>query len=129
MAPSAVISGPDLPAIPGSPMIRPRQAVDFVELKSEQGGRVRGLLAQADIVSQGYRPKSIAASLLAEDAARSIPHISVSLSPMAMPAVGGAPRLRLAGADVDRFQSRRRQAAAWRPKGIAGKCSITPPAI
>src|ERR1700686_3892687 len=58
-----LISGPDLPAIPWLTIDTGRGKLSsFVELKSEQGRDVfRGLLAQADIVSQGYRPKSIAA--------------------------------------------------------------------
>src|ERR1700681_1515495 len=58
-----LISGPDLPAIPWLTIDTGRGKLSsFVELKSEQGREVfRGLLAQADIVSQGYRPKSIAA--------------------------------------------------------------------
>jgi crotonobetainyl-CoA:carnitine CoA-transferase CaiB-like acyl-CoA transferase len=58
-----LISGPDLPAIPWLTIDTGRGKLSsFVELKSEQGRDVfRGLLVQADIVSQGYRPKSIAA--------------------------------------------------------------------
>src|ERR1700682_4580507 len=58
-----LISGPDLPAIPWLTIDTGRGKLSsFVELKSEQGREVfRGLLAQADIISQGYRPKSIAA--------------------------------------------------------------------
>jgi crotonobetainyl-CoA:carnitine CoA-transferase CaiB-like acyl-CoA transferase len=58
-----LISSPDLPAIPWLTIDTGRGKLSsFVELKSEQGRDVfRGLLAQADIVSQGYRPKSIAA--------------------------------------------------------------------
>jgi crotonobetainyl-CoA:carnitine CoA-transferase CaiB-like acyl-CoA transferase len=58
-----LISGPDLPAIPWLTIDTGRGKLSsFVELMSEQGRDVfRGLLAQADIVSQGYRPKSIAA--------------------------------------------------------------------
>jgi crotonobetainyl-CoA:carnitine CoA-transferase CaiB-like acyl-CoA transferase len=58
-----LISGPDLPAIPWLTIDTGRGKLSsFVELKSEQGRDVfRSLLAQADIVSQGYRPKSIAA--------------------------------------------------------------------
>ena len=58
-----LISGPDLPAIPWLTIDTGRgKLTSFVELKSEQGREVfRGLLAEADIVSQGYRPSSIAA--------------------------------------------------------------------
>jgi hypothetical protein len=58
-----LISGPDLPAIPWLTIDTGRgKLTSFVELKREQGREVlRGLLAEADIFSQGYRPKSIAA--------------------------------------------------------------------
>src|SRR6202163_2757535 len=57
-----LISGPDLPSIPWLTIDTGRGKLSsFVELKSEQGRDVlRGLLAQADIVSQGYRPRAIA---------------------------------------------------------------------
>ena len=57
-----LISGPDLPAIPWLTIDTGRgKLTSFVELKSEQGrGVLRGLLAQADIFSQGYRPRAIA---------------------------------------------------------------------
>src|SRR5712675_793347 len=79
-----LISGPDLPAIPWLTIDTGRgKLTSFVELKSEQGrSALRDLLAQADIVSQGYRPKSIAAlGFSPEDAAKINPGIiSVSLS-------------------------------------------------
>jgi len=57
-----LISGPDLPAIPWLTIDTGRGKLSsFVELRSEQGRRVmRGLVAQADIFSQGYRPQAIA---------------------------------------------------------------------
>ena len=79
-----LISGPDLPAIPWLTIDTGRgKLTSFVELKSEQGrGSLRDLLAQADIFSQGYRPKSIAAlGFSPEDAAKINPGIVyVSLS-------------------------------------------------
>jgi crotonobetainyl-CoA:carnitine CoA-transferase CaiB-like acyl-CoA transferase len=79
-----LISGPDLPAIPWLTIDTGRGKLSsFVELKSEQGRDVfRNLLAQADIVSQGYRPKSIAAlGFSPEEAAKINPGIiSVSMS-------------------------------------------------
>jgi crotonobetainyl-CoA:carnitine CoA-transferase CaiB-like acyl-CoA transferase len=79
-----LISGPDLPAIPWLSIDTGRgKLTSFVELKSEQGHEVlRGLLADADIFSQGYRPKSIAAlGFSPEDAAKINPGIVyVSLS-------------------------------------------------
>jgi crotonobetainyl-CoA:carnitine CoA-transferase CaiB-like acyl-CoA transferase len=58
-----LISSSDLPAIPWLTIDTGRgKLTSFVELKSEQGREVlRGLLAEADIFSQGYRPRSIAA--------------------------------------------------------------------
>src|SRR5438445_11420024 len=56
-----LISGPDLPAIPWLTIDTGRGKLSsFVELKREQGrDTLRGLLAQADIFSQGYRPRAI----------------------------------------------------------------------
>jgi crotonobetainyl-CoA:carnitine CoA-transferase CaiB-like acyl-CoA transferase len=58
-----LISGPDLPAIPWLTIDTGRgKLTSFVDLKTGQGREVlRGLLAQADIFSQGYRPRSLAA--------------------------------------------------------------------
>src|SRR6266566_3624022 len=79
-----LVSGPDLPAIPWLTIDTGRgKLTSFVELKSEQGRNgLRGLLAQADIFSQGYRPRALAAlGFSPEDAARINPGIiSVSLS-------------------------------------------------
>ena len=57
-----LISGPDLPAIPWLTIDTGRgKLTSFVELKSEQGRDVlRDLIKQADIFSQGYRPRAIA---------------------------------------------------------------------
>jgi crotonobetainyl-CoA:carnitine CoA-transferase CaiB-like acyl-CoA transferase len=73
-----LISGPDLPAIPWLTIDTGRgKLTSFVELKSEQGrGVLRDLLADADIFSQGYRPRSIAAlGFSPEEAARINPGI------------------------------------------------------
>ncbi len=79
-----LISGPDLPAIPWLTIDTGRgKLTSFVELKSEQGrGVLRDLLAGADIFSQGYRPRALAAlGFSPEDAARINPGIVyVSLS-------------------------------------------------
>ncbi|NOJ43467.1 CoA transferase [Bradyrhizobium australiense] len=79
-----LISGPDLPAIPWLVIDTGRgKLTSFVELKSEQGrSLLRDLLAEADIFSQGYRPRAIAVLGFApEDAARINPGIIyVSLS-------------------------------------------------
>src|SRR6266853_3374621 len=73
-----LISGPGLPAIPWLSIDNGRGKLSsFVELKSEQGqGTLRDLLAQADIFSQGYRPRAIASLGFApEEAARINPGI------------------------------------------------------
>jgi crotonobetainyl-CoA:carnitine CoA-transferase CaiB-like acyl-CoA transferase len=58
-----LISGPDLPDIPWLTIDTGRgKLTSFVELKREQGrATLRDLLAQADIFSQGYRPRALAA--------------------------------------------------------------------
>lgn len=79
-----LISGPELPAIPWLTIDTGRgKLTTFAELKSEQGrGALRDLLAQADIFSQGYRPRALAAlGFSPADAARINPGIVyVSLS-------------------------------------------------
>ena len=79
-----LISGPHLPAIPWLSIDTGRgKLTSFVELKSEQGREVlRDLLARADIFSQGYRPRSLAAlGFSPQDAATINPGIVyVSLS-------------------------------------------------
>src|SRR6202000_2935937 len=58
-----LVYGPSLPAIPWLTIDTGRGKLStFIELKSEQGrAKMRELLAQADIFSQGYRPTSLAA--------------------------------------------------------------------
>jgi crotonobetainyl-CoA:carnitine CoA-transferase CaiB-like acyl-CoA transferase len=79
-----LISGPDLPAIPWLAIDTGRgKLTSFVELKSDEGrGVLRGLLADSDIFSQGYRPQAIAGlGFSPQDAARINPGIVyVSLS-------------------------------------------------
>lgn len=79
-----LVSSPDLPAIPWLTIDTGRGKLSsFVDLRSEQGrDTLRGLLAQADIFSQGYRPQSLAAlGFSPEEAARVSPGIVyVSLS-------------------------------------------------
>jgi crotonobetainyl-CoA:carnitine CoA-transferase CaiB-like acyl-CoA transferase len=73
-----LISGPDLPAIPWLTIDTGRgKLTSFVELKNEQGrGVLRDLLKQADIFSQGYRPRAIASlGFSPEDAASINPGI------------------------------------------------------
>ena len=57
-----LISGPDLPAIPWLTIDTGRgKLTTFIDLKSEQGrGALRDLLRDADIFSQGYRPRALA---------------------------------------------------------------------
>src|SRR6478735_4264045 len=73
-----LISSPDLPAIPWLTIDNGRgKLTSFAELKNEQGrGALRDLLAQADIFSQGYRPRAIAnLGFSPEDAARISPGV------------------------------------------------------
>src|SRR3954469_18283765 len=79
-----LISSPNLPAIHWLTIDTGRgKLTSFADLKTEQGREVlRGLLTDADIFSQGYRPSSIAAlGFSPEEAARISPGIVyVSLS-------------------------------------------------
>ena len=79
-----LICGPDLPAIPWLTIDNGRgKLTSFIELKSEQGrDSLRDLLAQADIFSQGYRPRALASlGFSPRDAADINPGIiSLSLS-------------------------------------------------
>ncbi|KJC49399.1 carnitine dehydratase [Bradyrhizobium sp. LTSP885] len=73
-----LISGPGLPVIPWLTIDTGRgKLTSFVELTSDEGRAVmRRLVAQADIVSQGYRPQAIARlGFSAEEAARINPGI------------------------------------------------------
>jgi crotonobetainyl-CoA:carnitine CoA-transferase CaiB-like acyl-CoA transferase len=73
-----LISGPDLPAIPWLTIDTGRgKLTSFVELKNDQGrSTLRDLLAQADIFSQGYRPRAIASlGFSPEEAAKINPGI------------------------------------------------------
>jgi hypothetical protein len=69
-----LISGPDLPAIPWLTIDTGRgKLTSFVDLKSKQGrGVLRDLLADADIFSQGYRPRAIASLGFSPEQAASI---------------------------------------------------------
>lgn len=73
-----LISSPNLPSIPWLVIDTGRgKLASFIDLKTEQGrDTLRGLLASADIFSQGYRPHSIAAlGFSPEDAAQICPGI------------------------------------------------------
>ncbi|WP_234681296.1 CoA transferase [Bradyrhizobium monzae] len=58
-----LVSGPELPAIPWLTIDTGRgKLTTFIELKSEAGqAQMRALLKDADIVSQGYRPRALSA--------------------------------------------------------------------
>jgi crotonobetainyl-CoA:carnitine CoA-transferase CaiB-like acyl-CoA transferase len=58
-----LVYGPNLPAIPWLTIDTGRGKLStFIELKSEEGrSRMRALVAEADIFSQGFRPEAIAA--------------------------------------------------------------------
>jgi crotonobetainyl-CoA:carnitine CoA-transferase CaiB-like acyl-CoA transferase len=73
-----LVSGPELPAIPWLSIDTGRgKLTTFIELKSEAGlAQLRELLKDADIFSQGYRPRALAAlGLSPEDAASINPGI------------------------------------------------------
>ncbi|MBR0817139.1 CoA transferase [Bradyrhizobium liaoningense] len=73
-----LVSGPELPAIPWLTIDTGRgKLTTFIELKSEAGrAQMRELLKGADIFSQGYRPRALAALGFApEDAANINPGI------------------------------------------------------
>src|SRR4051794_14100263 len=73
-----LISGPELPAIPWLTIDTGRgKLTAFIELKSEAGrAQLRELLKGADIFSQGYRPRALAAlGFSPEDAASINPGI------------------------------------------------------
>ncbi|UPK29493.1 CoA transferase [Bradyrhizobium sp. 195] len=73
-----LVSGPELPAIDWLTIDTGRgKLTTFIELKSETGrARLRELLEDADIFSQGYRPRALAALGFApEDAAKINPGI------------------------------------------------------
>src|SRR4051795_2201874 len=73
-----LVSGPELPAIPWLTIDTGRGKLStFIELKSEAGrAQLRELLKDADIVSQGYRPRALAAlGFTPEDAATINPGI------------------------------------------------------
>lgn len=73
-----LVSGPALPAIPWLTIDTGRgKLTAFIDLKSEDGRkRLRDLLSEADIFSQGYRPHALAAlGFSPEDAARIRPGV------------------------------------------------------
>ncbi|MBW5439815.1 CoA transferase [Bradyrhizobium canariense] len=73
-----LVSGPALPAIPWLTIDTGRgKLTTFIELKSEAGRvQMRALLKDADIFSQGYRPRALAAlGFTPEDAAKINPGI------------------------------------------------------
>jgi crotonobetainyl-CoA:carnitine CoA-transferase CaiB-like acyl-CoA transferase len=78
-----LISGADLPAIPWLTIDTGRGKLSaFLDLKHDEGrDKLRELLAQADIFSQGYRPRALAGlGFSPEEAGRINPGIRVSLA-------------------------------------------------
>ena len=69
-----LVSGPELPAIPWLTIDTGRgKLTTFIELKSEAGrAQMRELLKDADIFSQGYRPRALAALGFSPEEAASI---------------------------------------------------------
>ena len=69
-----LVSGPELPAIPWLTIDTGRgKLTTFIELKSEAGrAQLRELLKGADIFSQGYRPRALAALGFSPEAAAEI---------------------------------------------------------
>ncbi len=121
-----LVSGPELPAIPWLTIDTGRgKLTTFIELKSEAGqAQMRELLKDADIFSQGYRPRALASPRLLAGAGRGdqsrhrLRH-AVGLRPCRP--MGRAARLRFAGADHDRLQRCGRQGRRHRrSQGIAG---------
>ena len=129
-----LISGPELPAIPWLTIDTGRgKLTSFVELRNEQGrAALRDLLAEADIFSQGYRPRAIAGlGFSPEDAARINPGIIyVTLS--AYGAAGPWAERRGFNSLVQTatgFNHAEGQAAGVDgPKELPARCSTTPPA-
>jgi len=73
-----LVYGPNLPAIPWLTIDTGRGKLStFIELKSEEGrAKMRALVAEADIFSQGFRPEAIAAcGFSPEEAAKINPGI------------------------------------------------------
>ncbi|MDA9442339.1 carnitine dehydratase [Bradyrhizobium sp. CCBAU 51745] len=69
-----LVSGPELPAIPWLTIDTGRgKLTTFIELKSEAGrAQLRQLLKDADIFSQGYRPRALASLGFSPEAAAEI---------------------------------------------------------
>ena len=129
-----LISGPELPAIPWLTIDTGRgKLTSFVELKQEQGrGVLRGLLAQADIFSQGYRPQAIAVSA----SRRRMPRASIPASFMSrcrpmvpqVPGLSGAVSTRWCRRRPDSTMPRGRPPALMDRRNCRRRCSTTPPA-
>ena len=121
-----LVSGPELPAIPWLTIDTGRgKLTTFIELKSEAGqAQMRELLKDADIISQGYRPRALVSPRLlagaggGDQSRHRLCHV-VCLRPCRP--MGRAARLRFAGADHDRLQRCGRQGRRHRrSQGIAG---------
>lgn len=84
-----LVSGPELPAIPWLTIDTGRgKLTTFLELKSEAGrAQMRELLKDADIVSQGYRPRALASLGFSPEAAA---HINPGIVYVTLSAYGHA---------------------------------------
>jgi Predicted acyl-CoA transferases/carnitine dehydratase len=130
-----LISGPDLPAIPWLTIDTGRgKLTSFAELKSEQGrGVLRGLLASADIFSQGYRPRALASlGFSPQDAARISPgivYVSLSAYGHAGPWAERRVSIRWCRPRPVSTTPKGWPPASMGQRNCRRKCSITPPAI
>ena len=129
-----LISGPDLPTIPWLTIDTGRgKLTSFVELKSGQGrGVLRDLLASADILSQGYRPRALASlGFSPEERRASAPASSTSrCRPMAMPGRGrnAAVSIRWCRPRPVSTMPKGRPPVSRDRRNYRRKCSIMPPA-
>lgn len=84
-----LVSGPELPAIPWLTIDTGRgKLTTFIELKSEAGrAQLRALLKDADIFSQGYRPRALASLGFSPEAAA---HINPGIVYVTLSAYGHA---------------------------------------
>lgn len=130
-----LVSGPQLPAIPWLTIDTGRgKLTTFIELKSEAGrAQLRELLKDADIFSQGYRPRALAALGFApEDAAQINPGlVYVTLSAYGTPAPGpnGAASTLWCRPRSASTTPRGRLQASTPPRNCRHRSSITPPVI
>ena len=130
-----LISGPDLPAIPWLTIDTGRGKLTAVaDLKSEQGrASLRELLAQADIFSQGYRPRALSrpAAFRRNRRRASAPASSMSrCRPMAIKAPGrsGVVSTRWCRLRPASIMPKEKPPASTGRRNCRRRCSITAPA-